>query len=123
MTKIEIDNRLAKLLVAHTLDVRTPCKGRPPMPHSRRSVLHALLIGVIAAAPVAAGQNPFKRDSKVEYSPFRDPSGQFALEFPKDWQVIGGADTVTFAQKKSEAALVVERIKYGYSARAGRRHR
>lgn len=84
------------------------------MRNHHRSLLPALIICSIVVEPAAAGQFGFlKRDSKPEYTPFKDPAGQFALEYPKDWQVIGGAGdvTVTFAQKKSEAALVVEHFK------------
>lgn len=85
------------------------------MRNYRRALIGSIIACAIAAGPAAAAQfgRFLKRDSKVEYMPFKDAANQFALEYPKDWQVIGGAGDVlvTFAQKKSEAALVVERFK------------
>jgi hypothetical protein len=50
--------------------------------------------------------------SSKDFQLFRDPAGRFSLEFPKDWQVNAGVGDVlvTFAQKKNEAALVIERF-------------
>ena len=47
-----------------------------------------------------------------DYKPFKDQGGRFQLEYPKDWQpTIGAGDViVTFAQKKGEAALVINRF-------------
>jgi hypothetical protein len=50
--------------------------------------------------------------SSKDFQLFRDPAGRFSLDFPKDWQVNAGVGDllVTFAQKKNEAALVIERF-------------
>jgi hypothetical protein len=79
--------------------------------HSRLLLAAAITAGVIA--PLDAQFGFLKGNSKVEYVAFRDPSQQFVLEYPKDWQVIGGAGdvVVSLAQKKNEAAVVVERFK------------
>ena len=76
----------------------------------------ALLLLVIGTGvmPAAVGQFGFlKRGSKTQFQLFKDPGGRFSLEYPKDWQAVAGAGDVlvTFAQKKSEAALVVERFR------------
>jgi hypothetical protein len=78
---------------------------------SRRSALTACILCVVVSGSAAAGQNPFRRAPKAEYLAFKDPAGQFSLEYPKDWQVLPGAGDViaTFAQKNGEAALVIER--------------
>lgn len=73
-----------------------------------------LIVSGTGVMPAAVGQFGFlKGGSKTDFQLFTDPGGRFALEYPKDWQVIAGAGDVlvTFAQKKSEAAFVVERYR------------
>ena len=79
--------------------------------HSR--LFMAGVIGAAAVAPLGAQFGLFKGNSKVEYVAFKDPGQQFVLEYPKDWQAIGGAGdvVVSLAQKKNEAAVIVERFK------------
>jgi len=80
----------------------------------RRALLSAFLIACVGAGSAAAGQNPFKRGGpKVDYTSFKDPNGQFTLDYPKDWRVIGGVGDVivTFAEKKNEARILIERFK------------
>ena len=80
----------------------------------RRRVIAAVLLGAaLAAVPAAArAQLPFF-GNKSDYKPFNDPGGRFHLDQPKDWQVTAGVGDVlfTFAQKKGEAALVIEHFR------------
>jgi len=82
---------------------------------SRRRLCLVVIVLVVTAVafPDAAEIGLLKRDSKTEYRTFRDPNGRFALDYPKDWQVIAGAGDVlvTFAATNGEAAFVVERSK------------
>jgi len=70
-----------------------------------------LVVGLILSAGLAP-HFAWSAVSAKDFQLFRDPAGRFSLEFPKDWQVNAGAGDVlvTFAQKKNEAALVVERF-------------
>ncbi len=80
----------------------------------RPRLLLAFILMASSAAALSAAQFGFlKRDSKVEYTTFKDPGQQFTLDYPKDWQAIGGAGdvVVSLAHKKNEAAIVVERFK------------
>jgi hypothetical protein len=79
---------------------------------NRRSLLTACILCIVGAGSAPAGQL-FGLGSKAEYLVFKDPSGQFSLEYPKDWQIFPGTGDIiaTFAQKKGEAALVIERFK------------
>ena len=82
---------------------------RPPF-----LLVSALILFGLASEPAVARQFPFwPGRPKAGFLTFSEPGGQFTLEYPKDWQVIAGAgDTiVTFAQKKNEAAIVVERFR------------
>ena len=70
---------------------------------------------LVAALLLSAGLAPrfaWSAVSAKDFQLFRDPASRFSLEFPKDWQVNAGVGDVlvTFAQKKNEAALVVERF-------------
>jgi hypothetical protein len=77
--------------------------------------LFLALTGVIAVAAVldAAQFGFLRRSGNPEYVPFSDPRGFFAVEYPKDWQIIAGAGDVliTFSQNRNEAAVIVERFK------------
>ncbi|MBI2835033.1 MAG: hypothetical protein HYX76_11475 [Acidobacteria bacterium] len=67
----------------------------------------ALASLVVTAQPA----NIFGRNAKLGVQPLQGPSGRFNLEYPKkDWQAVpgGGFVLVTLAQKKGEAAIVVE---------------
>jgi hypothetical protein len=80
----------------------------------RRALLSGFLIYCVGAGTASAGQNPFKRGGpKVDYLSFKDPNGQFTLDYPKDWRVIGGVGDVivTLAEKKNEARILIERFK------------
>ncbi len=70
---------------------------------------------LVAGLLLSAGLAPrfaWSAVSAKDFQLFRDPASRFSLEFPKDWQVNAGVGDVlvTFAQKKNEAALVVERF-------------
>jgi hypothetical protein len=70
-----------------------------------------LVAGLLLSTGLAP-QFAWSAVSAKDFQLFRDPAGRFSLEFPKDWQVNAGVGDVlvTFAQKKNEAALVVERF-------------
>lgn len=73
-----------------------------------------LIVSGTGVMPAAVGQFGFlKGGSKTDFQLFKDPGGRFSLEYPKDWQAVAGAGDVlvTFVQKKSEAAFVVERYR------------
>jgi hypothetical protein len=71
-----------------------------------------LVAGLLVSAGLAPQFAWSAAVSSKDFQLFRDPAGRFSLEFPKDWQVNAGVGDVlvTFAQKKNEAALVVERF-------------
>lgn len=79
--------------------------------HCRSALVLFVALSILAPV-VVRGQFGFLRGSKSDFQTFSDPAGRFQLEYPKDWQPTAGIGDVlvTFAQKKSEAALVVERF-------------
>ena len=67
--------------------------------------------GVAAQEPAAPPPAEYGRAPKLEVQLFEAPARRIRLEFPKkDWVVVpgGGAALVSFAQRKGEAAIVVE---------------
>ena len=74
---------------------------------------------VLAAGAAVAAQTAqtttdawYARNPKLQMIVLQDPSGAYTVEYPKkDWLVLpgGGASLVTLAQKKGEAAVVLER--------------
>lgn len=74
-----------------------------------------LLVASLAAAwtmvPGAQGDPWLARTTRTQFQPLKGPYGRIALEYPrKDWQIVSGGGSVimTLAQRKSEAAIVIE---------------
>jgi len=78
------------------------------MPHRFRAAVTVVLALVALASQSALALRP-------DYLLFTDPAKRFSIEFPKDWKWLivagSGEALVTFIQPKSEAAVVVERIR------------
>jgi hypothetical protein len=70
-----------------------------------------LVAGLLLSAGLAS-RSAWSAVTAKDFQLFRDPAGRFSLEFPKDWQVNAGVGDVlvTFAQKKNEAALLVQQF-------------
>ncbi len=67
-----------------------------------------------AQAPAAPSAAEFSRAPKLEVQPFAGPNGRIKFEYPKkDWQIVPGGSSVivSLAQKKGEAAVVVEQTR------------
>ena len=83
---------------------------------SQRGFVAGLLLLMTAVAPLAADQGVFRKLFKrggVEFKVFDALKSVFTMQYPsRDWQAVsgGGSVLVSFAQRKSEATVVVERI-------------
>jgi hypothetical protein len=67
-----------------------------------------------AQAPAAPSAAEYGRAPKLETQPFAGPNGRIKFEYPKkDWQIVPGGSSVivSLAQKKGEAAVVVEQTR------------
>ena len=67
---------------------------------------------MVLVPSVARGQFGIFGGGKTDYRPFADPGRRFQLEYPKDWTATAGVGDVlvTFAHRKGEAALVIEKL-------------
>jgi len=78
-----------------------------------------LLLGIVCAGAIVSAQAPgapapseYGRSPKLDTQAFQVPNSQIRFEWPrKDWQMVPGAGSVivSLTEKKSEAAVVVER--------------